>query len=814
MDYTITTTWYDNSWQWTFGDGDSAFVEHPTHTYDTAGTYPTCLTVFDTLGNFCDSSCQSITITAPDCEAGFDASVNTTDCSVSFTDTSTGYPDTWTWWFGDGNMASVQNPSHTYASPDTYNVQLAIENNGNGCRDTSTQSVIVDCPTCSASFTHSDTGYVADFTNTTAGDDAAWYWEFGDGNTDSIEHPQHIYESAGTYQVCLTVYDSTGAFCDSTCQPVNITAPDCAAGFTSSKDTTNCSVAFTDTSAGNPDAWSWWFGDGNTSDQQHPTHTYSAPDTYNVQLATYDSTTACTDTTNRSIIAECDTSSNCMADFNYSVSSLTANFTDLSSGDVASWMWQFGDGNTSSNQHPSHTYTSNGTYNVCLTVYDSSGTFCDSICQPVTIQDSSCKAGYTYSIDTVNCSVSFTDTSNNVDDWYWDFDDGSSSTQQNPTHSYDSGGTYNVQLTAQNTTTGCQDSVTQTLNFNCAPEYTCTADFDYTDSALTVDFTDQSSGDVASWLWDFDDGFLSTQQHPIHTYTTADTYSVCLYLKDSSNTTCDSICKDVIVTNDTTTACNADFTFDTSGCQVQFTDASSGNPDQWLWDFDDSSFSFTQNPNHTYDTSGIYQVQLTIEDTASGCKDSITRSVSVSCPDTSSDDTTYTCQADFTASDSGLTVDFTDQSSGNDIQQWTWTFGDGDSAFTQNPIHTYGSAGTYQTCLTIRDSVGCKDTYCDSATVDKIDAVPPVPGSDIDFTVYPNPARNTIYIEYTLPTTREITIQVIDLVGQPIATLEKDHFTQGTHSIEWHPEVSAGVYFIKLITDTQEPVVRKVQVLE
>jgi PKD repeat protein len=142
------------------------------------------------------------------------------------------------------------------------------------------------------------------------------------------------------------------------------------------------------------------------------------------------------------------------ADFSFITSELTATFTDLSSdsdGSIVSWDWDFGDGNTSTDQNPSHTYAASNTYIVTLTVTDDAGAT-DSISQNVTVDDgvnTPPTADFTYTAN--DLAVDFTDQSSDSDgsvvSWDWDFGDGNTSTDQNPSHTYADDGTYTVTLT-------------------------------------------------------------------------------------------------------------------------------------------------------------------------------------------------------------------------------------------------------------------------------------------------------------------------------------------------------------------------------
>ncbi len=217
----------------------------------------------------------------------------------------------------------------------------------------------------------------------------------------------------------------------------------------------------------------------------------------------------------------------------------------------------------------------------------------------------------------VPLTANFTDisTGSGIDGWSWTFGDGGSSISQNPSHTYNSPGTYSVTLTISSTSQGCNDAQTKTgyITVNPAP----TAEFSGSPTSgiepLTVNFTDLSA-DATGWLWDFGDGIgTSTQRNPIYTYATAGSYTVTLTASNACGS--DQAVKPAYITVSPCVAPVADFSgTPTSGMAsltVDFTDLSS-NATGWLWDFGDGVGASTQqNPSYIYNSEGIYTVTLT-----------------------------------------------------------------------------------------------------------------------------------------------------------------------------------------------------------
>lgn len=210
-------------------------------------------------------------------------------------------------------------------------------------------------------------------------------------------------------------------------------------------------IQFTDLSLNNPTSWLWDFGDGNTSTQQNPAHTYAVAEAYTVCLfVTNEFGTDFTCQGVEIVFAP-------IASFAYSYSGgASIDFEDQSTNNPTEWFWEFGDGNTSTVQYPQYNYAAPGTYTICLTVTNDSGS--DVTCQEITIVFAPL-AAFTYD-DQGSGTVIFEDQSSyDPVEWLWDFGDGNTSTEQNPTHNFTANNTYEVCLSATNdggTNTACQ----------------------------------------------------------------------------------------------------------------------------------------------------------------------------------------------------------------------------------------------------------------------------------------------------------------------------------------------------------------------
>lgn len=293
--------------------------------------------------------------------------------------------------FGDGVTSSFLNPTHTYMVNGTYVVTLTVHFT-TGCVAYYSDTLIVTnaAPTCNTSILPSQIGNVINFyvNSSGTGSPVNFDWDFDDGQTlstgtNGILHP---YASSGTYTPCVITTFSDGCV-DTTCTTftINLNAATCTAWFAYGMNVLTVNFQDSTTSSGAVNTWYWDFGDGSVDSTSGSTvsHTYSSPATYNVTLEIFTADT-CYDSVTRPIMAG--SSLTCTADFNHAPDT-TGQYTILaynnSVGNNLSYLWDFGDGNTSTQAYPVHQYSGTGTYYVCLTVTQPSpactNTYCDSV---------------------------------------------------------------------------------------------------------------------------------------------------------------------------------------------------------------------------------------------------------------------------------------------------------------------------------------------------------------------------------------------------------------------------------------------------
>lgn len=456
-------------------------------------------------------------------------------------------------------------------------------------------------------------------------------------------------------------------------------------------------VSFVDRSTGSaPMTWEWDFGDGSTSTEQNPEHTYLRRGTYTVSLTAKNAYGTSTAAKKNAITIGIEPKAEFLAAPLSGDAPLTVKFTDQSPGQVTKWWWDFGDGTGSAEQSPAHTYWAGGTYNVILTVFNDFGSSDITKTGYISVTGK-LKSAYTADPGSGKAplTVRFTDRSiGSPASWAWEFGDGSSSTEQNPVHVFSRSGTYDVKLTV--TRGGIGDSSTRIINVGDVPVADFNASARSGNVGEQIKFTDLTSNNPAELSWDFGDTATSDARNPSHAYQLKGIYTVTLTAKNANG-------EDVERKQDYINigiGPVADFVpvilpyqKNTIPLPVQFLDQSGNVPTSWEWDFGDGQTSSAQNPKHTYVNEGIYTVRLKVRN-AFG-EDTKVRSSLIEVSRSPAVD----FMADLTTVGAGRRVTFSDLSS-NSPTSWVWDFGDGSTGTGQNPDHVYRTTGVYDVTLT------------------------------------------------------------------------------------------------------------------
>ncbi|MBI4330437.1 MAG: PKD domain-containing protein [Chloroflexi bacterium] len=560
--------------------------------------------------------------------AGFTIALNPVSgiapVTVTFTNTSTG-ATSYSWDFGDTGAGSTSNaatpPNKVYSNPGTFTITLTATNTA-GSNIFTQQVTILAIPVSSFTMTKAPLSGVAPvlvtFTDNSTGGPTSWSWDFGDGTGSSTQNVTKTYSTPGNYTVTLRVSNVAAPGGVASSQALAVYGNP-AAGFTKTLNPANgvrpVTVNTTATSTGNIVTHTWNWGDGSpTQTGNTASHIYSDPGNFTISLTATNPAGSNTTTQVVSVYRAPNANFNAVGVIN----TLTVNFTDTSDGNIVSWLWNFGDGTTSSTQNPSHTYSSAQRVDVSLTVTNPAGGATRTRTVDVSLLGTfdPPAATFTRTLNPANGKVpvvvNFNDTSSGPAlTWDWNFGDGTAhSNTKNPSHTYSTPGNYTVALAVTNPVSSSNTS--QAISVYDTP----VPGFNAARIPRGFTFTDLSTGNIVSWFWQFPDGSTSTLQTPGNkTFTTLGVAQpVTLAVNNPLVVGPNPTLTQNVTAYDTPAANFAFAIAPATGvpATVTFTDTSTGPGVSWLWNFGDGTGSSSQNPQHVYNAVGAYTVGLTI----------------------------------------------------------------------------------------------------------------------------------------------------------------------------------------------------------
>jgi gliding motility-associated-like protein len=695
----------------------------------------------------------------------------------------------------------------------TYPIKVTAQNptpdGCNGVQEISYDLQVIDRPTADFNFTTN--GCVSDsvrfFDNASTGGFPAfqWNWSFGDGKIDSVKNPVHLFSSAGTYTVSYAAITEMGCISDTVTKTViltqppvanfNIVLPSCAGkaiSFTDASSTTSSTIA----------KWYWNFGDGSpqviaTSNAQQ-THIYNTPGSYAVTLKV-ETAGGCQSTVfTKQVVV----SPNPVAAFQFGGACLPSgsvqftNTSTISDGTENSltYLWNFGNGNNSAQQNPLHPYGSAGPFNVTLTVTSAAGCTDDStrIMNTVFAQP---QAQFTVAAEAcLGSGFSFSDQStaaaSTVTEWFWNFGDNTTSSQQNPAKQYAAPGTYTVKLYIRSAAGCFSDTAIRTVTVLAPP----TASFSIAGNLCinqNIQFNSTSvpnAGVISTYQWSVNSISIGTSQNATYSPPATGTYNIQLIVITDKG------CRDTLVQSMVINPRPfADFTLPNvclpSGT-AQFTSLSTisdGSLLTYTWTFGDGGNATVQNPIHNYVTAGPFSVHLTvvsdkgcIKDTTKVLNTVFAQPVAV-----------INSPADVCF---GSAASFTDASTaaGSTVTQWQWNFGDGNQSALQNPSHTYTTPGNYTVSLIITSAAGCV-----SARVTRNVVVNPPPTATFSVSVPNCVTKDILFIDASVSNGGNIVKWSWNMGDGP--TVVRTTNTPFTHSY-----ATSGTFQVTLVVETDK----------
>jgi gliding motility-associated-like protein len=739
---TPVEVWFDNqtsgpgdlSYTWQLGNGEVSTLTDPVIPYATAGTYNVRLIAVSSLG-CSDTTERTVTIkntltsfTAPD-----SACINQ---PVTFTN---GSPSAVTsnWSFGDDSNSDQRNAVKRYANPGQYTVKLV--NSYADCTDSAEKKItIVDLPavtfssdkqgSCKAPFTVNFQDNSTDAVN--------WLWDFGDGTTGTGKTVSHTYTRTGSFDVSLTITSKFG--CQNTRKEtafIQVLPP----SFAIVNAPAGACVPFVYTPVVTVNAidgvagYFWDFGDGSTSTSPNPTHTYSTVGTYDLKL-TITSTGGCTASvtvpggvrtgTFPAVAFNISTSQSCPFD--------SVQFTDLSVP-ADEWLWNFGNGKTSTLRNPKHAYDSVGTFDVTLIATNNG---CPQrLTKPAVINITPPIAKFT-SLSNCNnrLSVTFVDESitNNLSPvtYLWEFGDpaNSTSTAKIPSFVYPAVGVYKVKLTITNGS--CSNSITKDVTIvSDIADFSANKTTLCKNEKLILNAINSDPGNLREYVWTVNGVPVTAGRTFETTIPEAGSYDVSLRITDLNGCTDTKSVTGYITVTGPTAVITASADSACVNSTISFTDASlpAGNINKWTFNFGDGTTrAFTAAPfTYAFKDTGNFQVTLTVED-KQGCTHVTSLApINITQP-------VVHFGAEQTKACPEMPLQFRDSTTGY-AAKYLWEFGDGSTSTDKDPLHTYAPGDKlYSVKLTVTDINGCTSS---SSRANFIDVKAPKPAFDIEDTV-------------------------------------------------------------------------------
>lgn len=387
---------------------------------------------------------------------------NHNDTSCRFINTAPANNTDYVWNFGDGTIMHDTlkiSPVHKYASPGFYSVCIVVA-------DSSEPVPVIDTTCQLIEILDVNRGCFADFScifineykiklnDSSTGDYEQVLWEFGDGRYSTEKNSVvHTYDEPGYYDVKLSILDDDLNIQSRADKSIIVAEDDIIvdAYFTDSLNSFDKNTIFFTNLSSQSKEYLWDLDDGTITTEENPVHYYQTPGIYNVKLTVYDTVTGKMDNYKKQVYVnlmqlEIKSDFECYPD----IENKRVYFHDFSTGDqIEHYLWDFGDGETSTDQNPVHQYAENGIYDVCLSTWNYDTALYNTFCREVKLIDS------TGNFADFNC---YPDSSgiakfNNISRgdsllYFWDFGDSTFSSETNPVHTYIDTGIYVVHLTA------------------------------------------------------------------------------------------------------------------------------------------------------------------------------------------------------------------------------------------------------------------------------------------------------------------------------------------------------------------------------
>ena len=732
-----------DSLSWNFADGTitpGIVGSSKNYTYQTARSYRVRMTAFNSFG--CQDSTEQTVIVRANPDADFYINNNSQCLNTNAFDlTNNSQPNngnanmSYTWEFGDSTTSSSRNIKKTYLNDGAKTIRL-ITSNSDGCVDTIEKNVTVrSMPVASFNINtvnqcvNQNAYNFADIsTIRSGGGTLSRVWTLGDGTVSNQKNISNkTYTIAQNYNVQL-ISRSNFNCADTLIKTITV-LPKPNVNFTVNQDTqclVNNAYAFNNQTSiitgGGTLTYLFTYGDGNSSSNTHPKHSFKNFGTYKIKLLAQ-SQYGCVDSLSKPVKVV----ANPLVDFKFVNSDKQCNSidtfelqnqTDKRNAFAISYVWNFGDGTSSTNTNFNKSYTQSGDYRITLYAVNKNGcrdsvsynskVYSDPAADFSINQSGQCINNQKFDF-TNNSSISYGGGSLS---YQWLYADSLFANSTNSSKKFDEVKTYPIKLIATSSL-GCKDSVQRNITVYPKP----VAKFAINDDAQCLSnnvFKLTNNSTVASgtnsFQWNFGDNTGNSVVSPDKVYSAYGTYDITL--KALTNYGCkDSVVKRVTVHSQPVVTFSRS---DTAICRYQnsftFTNNSSnadGSRLSYNWTYSDGNSDTLVSPKVGFKESGLYLIKL-VGKTQFGCLDSQIKSVRVF-PQPLPSFTIKTPLQCLTNNSYAATNYSTVASEGGSLS-YRWDFDNGSTSTALNPTWKYNTDDTFEVRMYVESSLGCKDS--------------------------------------------------------------------------------------------------------
>lgn len=795
-----------DTYLWTFGNLGTASDQNPQFTFQNAGNVNVVLRGTSDMG--CVATVTKPVRIRPAAIVDFEYNNHCYKAPVYFKELAVSPNNDivqWNWTFAPGVTATGKEVDHVFATPGNHTVKLVVVTSF-GCKDSVSKVInIKNVPDASYNITGNSASSVTLFScsanlsatfNNTSPSGLNYLWDFGiAGATSTDEDPIFVYPDSGTYVVKLIT--EPGTACQDEIQKTVRILPSVTASYTFTTECVKAPVFFnadTDRPFDPIKTIVWNFADGTTSGLKEPEKMYATSGNKNVRL-TLTAESGCRATVVRSVPVAAAPIANFVpegvvspnGEFLKCEELLGVRFRNTSSGSQINF-WEFSDLNkTSTDVSPVNIFSQTGEYPV--TLYINRGKICsDSIQKQVTVIDGIESVDFEFDNACVNTEIQFTEKSkavlNDINSYFWDFGDNTTSLTRNPKKSYAQPGDYKVKLYVR-TTRGCVDSLEQSISIYPAPQslfdvtLACLNEQVHIDNHSTI-----SSGSITTHFWTFGNQMTSPDISPDITYSTSGFYPVTL--TTTSDLGCTHTKRDTI---EIRIPSQPDFTYVNQcvSALVEFADMTQSAYNDivsWEWKVAGNVTLTGRAPSYQYTQAGDYDVRLLVT-TGLGCKDSIVKTITLK-PHPVADfvvDGIETGTDFFVKCDDSRSVSFLNESVDNLTNLWGFDM-HGSSADI-SPSFVFPDTGLFKISLVVNDGTLCRDVKEVQINV--------LPGLYVDFS-------NTLVCQKNEVVFTDLSSTILnDIVRRDWTTGDENVYTGKVVS---HIYEKSGNYNVKLIVET------------